>query len=451
MKKQNILFFLLCLALFSCGQQSLNTEAENNNYSKPFDKVPDPRDVSIYQVNPRAFSKEGNLQGIIARLDSVQALGVNVLYLMPIYPIGEVRTVNSPYSIKDYTSVNKEFGTVEDLQALVKEAHARDMAVMLDWVANHTAYDHKWVSNKSWYLQDSAGNIISPPGTGWNDVAQLDFSNGDMRQEMIESMKYWVTTANVDGFRCDYADGPPFGFWEQAIDSLEAMDNRKLLLLAEGSRDDHFKAGFDYIFGFNFFHTLKEEVFGENKSAKLLQEVNQEEYAGAVNGEERTVRYISNHDVILDGTPLEVFGGEQGSLAAFIVAAYMKGVPMIHNGQEIGYPERLEFFSRTPIEWNAADGDMLPKYKKIISFYNSSEAIRRGELKDLSSNDVVVFTREVGDEKILVFSNLRNKAVNYTVPSELTQTSWEDAFSGANFTVEKEIALEPFEYLVLKN
>lgn len=451
MKKHKIILVALCLALFSCGQQNLNTEAESNQYIEVFDKVPDPRDVSIYQVNPRAFSKEGNLEGVIARLDSIRALGVNVLYLMPIYPIGEVKTVNSPYCIKDYTSVNKEFGTIEDLRSLVDEAHARDMAVMLDWVANHTAYDHQWVSNKSWYLQDSAGNIISPPGTGWNDVAQLNFENQEMRQEMIKSMKYWVSAANIDGFRCDYADGPPFDFWEQAIDSLEAMDNRTLLLLAEGARNDHFKAGFDYIFGFNFFHTLAAEVFGEDKSATLIQEVNEEEYAGAVNGAERTVRYISNHDVILGGTPLERFGGKQGSLAAFVVAAYMKGVPMIHNGQEIGYPERLEFFSRTPIDWSASDGDMVSAYKEIIGFYNYNEAIRRGELANLSSDDVVVFTKEMGKEKVLVVSNLRNKPVNYTVPTELIKTSWENAFSGANVTVDKAIALEPFEYLVLKN
>ncbi len=441
----------MCLGLLSCAQTEQTTQAVATQAVESFE-VPDPLDVAIYQVNTRAFSKEGNLKGVIARLDSIQALGVNVIYLMPLYPIGEVRSVNSPYCIKDYTAIKKEYGTLEDLQALVEGAHARNMAVMMDWVANHTAYDHKWVSNKSWYLQDSAGNIISPPGTGWNDVAQLDFTNQEMRAEMIRSMKYWVSAANIDGYRCDYADGPPFDFWQQAVDSLRAMDNHKLLLLAEGGRDNHFKAGFDYIFGFNFFHTMSEEIFGENKPATLLQEVNKAEYAGATDGSERVVRYISNHDVNLtEGTPLELFGGKQGSLAAFVVAAYMKGIPMIYNGQEIGHPVRLEFFSRTPIDWSAADADMLASYKRIIEFYNSNNAIRRGEMSSFSSEDVVVFTKELDGEKVLVISNIRNKPVTYTVPASLSQTNWKDAFNGARVSLTNQLPLEPFAYRILNN
>lgn len=152
------------------------TDKDPAQYGTPFSKVPERQDVTIYQVNMRAFSNEG-FKGVTARLDSIKALGANVVYLMPIYPVGTVNSVNSPYCVKDYKGINSEFGTLADLRALVDGAHSRDMAVILDWVANHTAFDNAWTSNKSWYLQDAQGNIISPPGTGWNDVAQLNFTN----------------------------------------------------------------------------------------------------------------------------------------------------------------------------------------------------------------------------------------------------------------------------------
>ena len=195
----------------------------------------------------RAFSTQSNFQGVIARLDSIKALGINVIYLMPIYPVGAVKSVNSPYCVKDYKGVNTEFGNLTDLRALIEGAHSRNMSVILDWVANHTAWDNAWITqHKDWYLQDGLGNIVSPPGTGWNDVAQLNFTNGMMRLEMIRSMKYWVYTANVDGFRCDFADGPPYDFWKQAIDTLRNITTHKLLMLAEGTRSNHYTAGFDW-------------------------------------------------------------------------------------------------------------------------------------------------------------------------------------------------------------
>ena len=210
MKKKILLlpFLVFYISINSCNAQEEidkreSTQPEIVQYGIPFDKVPDRRDVTIYQVNIRTFSKEGNLKGVTARLDSIKALGANVIYLMPIYPVGQLKSVNSPYCIQNYSLVSQEFGTLEDLRSLVDGAHQRNMAVILDWVANHTSYDHVWIQNKSWYLQNSAGNIISPPGHNWNDVAQLNFSNQNMRLELIKTMKNWVLKANIDGFRCD--------------------------------------------------------------------------------------------------------------------------------------------------------------------------------------------------------------------------------------------------------
>lgn len=453
------LLILLTISAYGCKKKTIVIDpvkppivkdTDRVQYGVPFNNVPDRRDVSLYQVNMRVFSNAGNFKGVIDRLDSIKALGVNVIYLMPIYPLGSVKSVNSPYCIKDYKSVNAEFGTLDDLRALVDGAHSRNMSVLLDWVANHTSFDHTWTNDRSWYMQDASGNIVSPPNTGWNDVAQLNFNNSAMRQAMIKAMKHWVFTANVDGFRFDYSDGPPVDFWKQAVDTLRNIKSHKLLLLAEGGRSANYSAGFDYNFGFGFFDKLK-SIFNNNQSVKLIDNLNSSDYTGASDGQQ-IVRYLTNHDVnSSDGTPLELFGGKTGSMAAFVVVSYMKSIPMIYNGQEVGTPVRLTFpFTSTKINW-IINPDVTAEYKKIIAFRNSSEAIRRGQLTSYNSDDVCAFTKESGAEKVLIVSNLRNRSLVYSVPENLKNTTWKDAFTGNSTTLSTTIQLEPFSYIVLKN
>lgn len=424
-----------------------NTNTDPPQYGTPFAGVPDPRDAVIYQVNMRSFSATRNFQGVIARLDSIKSLGVNVIYLMPIYPVGVLKSVNSPYCIKDYKAVNSEFGTLTDLRLLIDGAHSRGMTVILDWVANHTSWDNGWMSNSSWYSKDNAGNIVSP--NGWNDVAQLNFTNTDMRNAMIKAMKYWVLTANCDGFRCDYSDGPPADFWKQAIDTLRNIKTHKLLLLAEGTRSDNYASGFNYTFGFRFFDQIK-TVYSANQPANNLNNLNTSEYIGA--GEsDMVVRYITNHDVnSSDGTPLDLFGGNSGSMAAFVVAAYMKSVPMIYNGQEVGTPYRLTFpFTGTTINWTI-NPDMVAKYKKIIAFRNSSTAIRRGSLASYSNEDVCAFTKISGTQTVFVLSNLRNASINFMLPTAVANSTWSDGFTGNPVSLTTQLTLAPYSYIVLK-
>ena len=436
-----------CSSSIKSTQQKVTTSTEQ--YGQPFANVPDTRDVTLYQVNMRVFSKEGNFKGVLDRLDSIKALGINVVYLMPIYPVGIVKTSNSPYCVRDYKGINSEFGTLTDLRAIVDGAHKRNMAVILDWVPNHTSFDNPWTSNKSWYLQDSAGNIISPPGTGWNDVAQLNFKNGDMRLAMISAMKYWIMTANVDGFRCDFADGPPVDFWKQAIDTLRNISSHKLLLMAEGARSANFEAGFDYNFGFRFFEDLK-RIYEKDRSVHSIDSLNAWDYKDA-SDKQRVIRYITNHDVNgSDGTPIELFGGEKGSMAAFVVVAYMKSVPMIYDGQEVGTPYRLVFpFTAKNIDWTI-NPDITAEYKKVIAFRNSSDAIRRGNLISYSTDDVCAFTKTLGKEKVFVISNLRDKSIEYTLPETLKNSSWIDAMNGGKQILSGNISLPPYSYLVLK-
>jgi glycosidase len=459
--KMNILFSLIISALLSCSKKEVGTNpapppppppaAEFTQYGTPFSAVPDPADAIIYQVNMRAFSAQGNFAGVQNRLDSIKALGVNVIYLMPYYPVGILKSVNSPYCIKDFYSVATEFGTLDNLRSLITEAHNRNIAVIADWVADHTSWDNDWITKKDWYKQDANGNIISPPNTGWADVAALNFNNYDMRNEMIHAMKYWIYTTNIDGYRCDAADFIPYDFWKQAIDSLKAIGTHKLLMFAEGTRSNQFTAGFQLEYGMGFFNNMKDQVFAKGKTVKSIDSVNNIEYPDATIADQ-VVRYTSNHDVnSSDGTPQELFGGTDGSIATFAVAALMKGIPMIYNGQEIGYPIRLNYFNNsTPITWTY-NTTVTPAYKKMLAFRNGNDAVKKGMLVSYSSDDVCVFTKTSGSQSVLVLVNLRNNAAQYQVPTALQNTNWKDGFDNSTVSISNQVSLQPYQYMVLKN
>lgn len=461
LRLKTIYVLLLSIAFISCSSSSEDTPNPDpkpdpdpiyQQYGEPFANMPKSTDAIIYQVNIRAFSNEGTLKGVEKRLDSIKKLGANVIYLMPIYPVGQLKKagkLGSPYSIKDYKDVNPDFGTLEDLRSLVNESHKRNMAVILDWVANHTSWDNKWITEHSdWYQKDASGNIIIPPGTNYNDVAQLNFSNAEMKKAMIDAMSYWVYTANVDGFRCDYADFVPSAFWSQAISTVRKIKNQNLIMMAEGSRADNFASGFDFNFGFGFYDSLKKVVIN-GQSASNLQTQNTKEYANSGSG--RVVRYTSNHDVnLFDGTPLELFGGKKGSLAAFVVAFSMNSVPMIYNGQEIGYAQRLDYFDRTPIDWSTTDFVMLKEYKKLIAFRNSSEALKKGKLTGYSNSDVSAFIMQNDTEKILIVVNLRDKAVTYGAATGIAHSTWKNVLTGESLAITNEIKLGAYQYLLLK-
>ncbi|HEY4151666.1 MAG TPA: hypothetical protein VGM41_22155, partial [Chitinophagaceae bacterium] len=229
------------------------------------------------------------------------------------------------------------------------------------------------------------------------------------------------------------------------------ITTHKLLLYAEGTNKLEFTAGFQLQYGMGFYYTLKDQVFAAGKSVKLIDSLNTAEYIDAA-GSQQVVRYTSNHDVDnTDGTPLDLFGGRHGSMAVFLVAAYMNSVPMIYDGQEVGCPVKLTYFNNsTPIDWTT-NPDMVAEYKTILGFRNSSAAIRRGILASYSSDDVCAFTKTLNTDKVWVMANLRNKVVTYTVPAALVSSNWKNVVDGSSFTAGSTVALQPYEYRVYKN
>lgn len=445
---RNILIFLLILLFFSCKKEP----ADNNIVPPPpVDTtsfvIPATEDIVMYEVNLRALSVTGDFKGVTGRLDEIKALGINEIWLMPIYPVGIINSVNSPYCVRNYKEVNPEFGSMNDFKELVNKAHDLDIAIVLDWVANHTSWDNPWISNKDWYTQDGNGNIISPPGTNWADVADLNYSNTAMRQNMIDAMQYWITSTNIDGFRCDAADMIPFDFWKQAITALDSANEKELILLAEGARSDHFTAGFQMNYSWDFYNKIK-EVFRQNASASSLFNVHNAEYTGLPAGKQK-LRFTTNHDESAwDATPMVLFNGENGALAASVITIYLGGVPLIYGSQEVGVEENIPFFSDVPVDWSLHP-EMLQAYKDIIKIHNNSDALRKGTLVTYPDNNVVAFKRSSGQEEVLVMVNVRNSPVTYNLPVELNNTSWREAFDGSEKIIAGSVEFEAYEYFVL--
>jgi len=410
--------------------------------------IPATEDIVMYEVNLRALRQSGDLQGVIDRLDETKALGINVIWLMPIHPIGEINSVNSPYSVKNYTEVNPEFGSLNDLKTLAREAHKLNMAVIMDWVANHTAWDNPWIVNTDWYTQDGQGNIISPPGTNWADVADLDYSNQAMRLAMIEAMEYWVTFAEIDGFRCDAADMVPVDFWKQAIDSVNRSTEKDLIWLAEGGNSNLFSAGFEMNYSWNFYNKIK-QVFNENHSVLTLITVHAGE-TGSLPAGAGKLRFTTNHDESAwDATPMVIFGGEQGALAASVATICLGGVPLIYGSQEVGTEANVPFFSNQPVNWSQHP-EMLQAYKDILAFYNSSEALRKGDWTSYSTEDVLAFTRKDGMEEVFVMDNLRDRVVSYTIPVGFKNTVWMDVVSNSSVTLVDILEMPGYKYQIFK-
>lgn len=413
--------------------------------------VPEVADVVMYQVNPRVFAPSNSFQAIIARLDSIEDLGVNMLWIMPIYPIGEVKSKNSPYSVRDYKAVAAEYGTIDDLRMLVESCHERGMGVILDWVANHTAWDNVWVEqHPDWYTHDSTGSIIFPPGTDWTDVADLNYDNPEMREAMIDAMRFWVDSVGIDGFRCDVADQVPVDFWNKCITDLRAAAKpRDLIMLAEGANPDNFKAGFDLNYAWEFMRAIDEVMSGEAKVGKLIA-VDKHEYEG-LDRDKFKLRFTTNHDEATKASPIKQYGGERASMAAFVATTMLHGGMLIYGSQEVGYPEPINFFKFVPVNWNANSG-LREEYKKLVAVYNSHPALRSsGKVisYDDDGNSVLCVDRVLNNDNVLVIVNVRDQVSVIDVPVMWAGRNVTNLMTGMPMDLGRTISLQPYQYLLL--
>lgn len=445
MKKILSLLFTFCLLLAGC-------KPEQKEQPVSF-KLADPADIVMYQINPRVFAPQKSLNAATARLDSIQALGVNTIWIMPIFPIGETKTKNSPYSISDYKAVAPEFGTIEDYKNLVKEAHKRNMAVIQDWVPNHTSWDHPWITeHPDWYTHDAeTDTIICPQGPGWDwtDVADLNYDNKDLRAAMLDAMKFWITEVGLDGFRCDVADYVPADFWKETIEKLrEAAGDKEIVMLAEGKRPDNFtEGGFDLNYGWDYKDSLV-HVFQKGYPASYLFEADEAEYAPLPEGKYK-MRFTTNHDHSTEATPCVEFTNDRGAMAAYVASIYPHGGALVYGSQEVGYPDRISFFKYVKVDWNAKP-EIYKEYQKLLSLYNTYPALRnKGKMKAFPDADIMLFEKSDGENQILVAVNVRNENKSIAVPAEW-KGKVKDLYNEKDVELGDNLDLQPFEYLILK-
>lgn len=387
----------------------------------------------IYEVNVRNYAPSGDFAGVEQGIPRLKELGVDILWLMPIHPIGEVNragSLGSPYAVKDYRAVNPEFGTPADLKSLIAAAHAANMEVWLDWVSNHTAWDHHWVSQHlDFYAERNGQRPYSPEG--WNDVAQLDFNNPAMRSAMIDAMKYWVQEFDIDGYRCDAVMFVPLDFWREARQQVDAV--KPITWLAEGD-DPRYMEVFDVDYAWAFNTALNE--FGAHRDvSRLVAECHK--LVGNPNYAQRTrMVYLTNHDLsAFEGTEFARYGNNVMPLSVLYFTVY--DMPLIYNGQEIGLNKAVSLFDRDPLPWEPANVRYTNLFKRLTRLKRTQPALTGGEgrapISRYSTNHddkVLVYSRTQGDNEVLVMLNLANNPVRFRFTAASPAGPFEDYLQG---------------------
>jgi glycosidase len=408
---------------------------------------------NIYEVNLRQYTQSGSIKEFEKSLPRLKKMGVEILWFMPITPIGiEGRKMTpselgSYYAVRNYKAVNEEFGTMADWKALVKHAHSMGFKVITDWVANHSSPDNLWVKNHpNFYQQDKNGN---PTYTAdWSDTRNLNYTNKELRDSMIDAMKFWVTQTGIDGFRCDVADGPPVDFWKQCITELRKIKN--VFMLAESESPALHLAGFDETYGWSVMGPMA-DVYSGKKSVWQFDSLLNNNILRFPKDAYR-MYFTTNHDEnSWNGTEFEKYGDADKTFAVFTQTFY-QSIPLIYSGQEVPNKRRLKFFVKDPIEWNQFE--MAPFYSSLLHLRKSNIALSADASykKLITANDVAIFgyVREKNKHKVVVLLNLSNQPQSFTIKDDSINGNPLNVFSGKKEKINRIhlYDMEPWGYVV---
>lgn len=441
--KQIILTLLIAGSLIACKDDKKTMTQEENVMENTMDSIPtitkDIIDTAvIYEANIRQYSASGRFDEFTKDIPQLKELGVKIIWLMPVFPISETKRkasggpdskfasdfpeaeqakyLGSYYAVADFTKINPEFGTIEDFRELVKTAHDNGMFVILDWVPNHTGWDHVWIkSNPEYYTKDAEGNITHPKDTDWTDTADLDYDNKEMRKEMIADMQYWLREEGVDGFRCDVAGSVPLDFWEEAVPQLRAT--KDVFMLAEAWEPELLKDNlFDMGYAWDGHHMMNHIAQGKNKATdfyKYLDERNAKYEANDI-----LMNFVTNHDEnSWNGTIYERLGD---AVPAMLALQYMTtGMPLIYSGVEYDMKHRLKFFEKDSIP--KTKGKMWPLLEKLGALKNNNPALGASHIAatmqriDTKNNNILLFSREHNGSEVTYVANLSKKEQSFEV------------------------------------
>lgn len=478
MKKLLVVFCTILLAV-SCKEQP----KKSNNLSEQEKKaesnaMPELATIApvtdkmmetaiIYEANIRQYSPEGTFDAFTKDIPQLKELGVKIIWLMPVFPISETKRkakgdlmvediedleerkkyLGSYYAVSDYTKINPEFGDLKDFRELVNTAHQNGIYVILDWVPNHTGWDHKWISsNPDYFTQNEAGEIIYPKDTDWTDVADLNYENQDMRKAMIADMMYWIEEQGVDGFRCDVAGSVPLDFWEEAIPQLR--EKKELFMLAEAWEPELMHGNlFDMAYAWEGHHIMNEIAQGK----KNLEDWNRYTMKMFTEYEEDDIlmNFITNHDEnSWNGTVKERMGDASELMLAF--SYVIEGMPLIYSGQEYGLDHRLKFFEKDSIP--KEKGDVWNTLVKLGHLKRSTPALHGGKNKastlgfETSSKDVLKFARSKNGTKITFIGNFSNQKQTINIFND----TFIDYMNNKELSFpEEKLTFKPWEYKIL--
>ncbi|WP_226388848.1 alpha-amylase family glycosyl hydrolase [Penaeicola halotolerans] len=438
---------LLLSAIVACTSPSeQKTEIQTSEYPEWT------KDKNLYEVNIRQYTPEGTFNAFAAELPRLKDMGVDILWLMPIHPVGEKNakgSLGSYYAVKDYKAVNPNYGTEEDFRNLVKKAHDLGMYIIIDWVANHTAWDNPLtISNPEWYTKDSLGNFTPPVGTDWSDVIDLNYENEELNTYMIDALSYWVEEFDIDGYRCDVADWVPAEFWKRAIDTLRSK--KEVFMLAEAENPEMHEVGFNMTYSWELFHHINAIAGGKENAHHLDSMITKN--ATRFSMENYRMNFITNHDEnSWNGTADSLLGDAHETMLALTYT--LPGMPLTYSGQESNNQKKLEFFEKDAIQWG--DYEMANFYRQLNQLKHEQPALWNGDfggsfekIKTSNDTDIFAFNRIKGDDVVTVIFNLSSNDQEVTMKTPISGT---DYFSQEKISiaVDEKLSLAPWAYHIL--
>ncbi len=444
--------FYLITAFISCASKATpttNTDRAANENSHPAWS----EQSNIYEVNLRQYSTSSKIKDFEKHLPRLKKMGVEILWFMPLTPIGlENRKMNSSelgsyYAARDYTALNPEFGVMDDWIELVKHAHKMGFKVITDWVANHSSPDNKWMTtHPDFYKRDKNGNTVYT--ADWDDTRNLNYDNRELRDSMIAAMRFWIRESDIDGFRCDVADGPPVDFWKECIDSLKKLKN--VFMLAEAETPALHDAGFDETYAWTVMEGFIKMYAGKLSLHQVDSIINYDIQRFPKNA--YRLYFTTNHDWnSWEGTEFERYGDAWKALAVFSQTMY-QSVPLIYSGQEIPLKRRLKFFVKDPIDWEKFD--MAPFYSILLHLRKKNPALAANASykKLVTANDAAIFAyvRETGKHKVVVVLNLSKEPQNFTIEDPSINGNPLNVFLGAKEKLNDThvFSMEPWGYVL---
>jgi 1,4-alpha-glucan branching enzyme len=454
-KAFNLSTVLILLILCSCN---LSLKNDDRYTPKEYVELKHPdwsKNATIYEVNVRQFTKEGTFRAFESHLPRLKEMGIDIIWLMPINPIGVEKRkgkLGSYYSVKDYYGLNPEFGSKDDLKHLVSKIHAMGMHVIVDWVANHSSWDNALTKqHPDWYSKTPEGHFQPTPWYDWDDVIDFDYDQPGLRKYMTEALKYWVTDFDIDGYRCDVAGFIPVDFWDNARAELDAI--KPVFLLGEWESRDLHKKAFDMTYSWSLWN----EMTAVTKDGKPISGL-VEYMAHDVNTFPRNayrMAFTENHDKnSWEGNQISNFG--DGIRASMVLCGVVNGMPLVYSGQEAGLDRSLKFFDKDEIVWN--DHPFAKIYKTLFGLKHKNQALWNGEnggemirIFNDKPLQVLSFSRSKNGDQVIPVINYSKSPVTVKLDSKYQKGRYKELFSAREYQLKGDdvFTLPPWGYLVL--